>query len=386
MTKLVFKVRAENRYAGLKFPLRLRPLEDELLSSWLIRFAILHRTMPMTFTNLYLPETKNKLWSADIDLQADTGLLAALSVKSGGIPVEQLHSMTLKNYEGYLVEQIYGNTGATQFINPMGMRGRRNTLPGLRFCPECLRGDIKPYFRKRWRLSLFTVCPIHRCFLHDRCPHCLTPLTPYIACHDGRLTDCYKCGKSLIAKSVPLIPAPEECIRVTDFLSKILDDGYADINNAPVYSHLYFRVLHHILRLVMSRKCGGRLRAEVGMEWGATRVKSFEAIPISDQARLVEKAVWLLDEWPRRFVDVCRRQRILSSVLLHDLEVAPFWYWDVVMRELYRPDRGVAEGEIRAAISYMGMNGLVINEQKLSRLLGVNQVFRKRAVKLDDFV
>lgn len=378
MTKLVFKVRAENRYAGLKFPLRLRPLEDELLSSWLIRLAILHRTMPMTFTNLYLPHTKNKLWSSDLDLQADGELLAGLSVKAAGIPVEQLHSMTLKSYEGYLFELVYGKTGATQFISPLGMRGRRATLPGLRFCPECLRSDPQPYFRKIWRVSLSTVCTVHNRYLHDHCPHCCTPLTPYIACHEGRMTDCYKCRNSLVSAKARFLAAPDPLVAVAGRLNKALVDGMVVVGETPVYSHLYFKVLHHVLRMLMSGKWGARLRSEVGLEWVGDHMQTFERVLIQDQSRLIEKAVWLLEEWPERMISICRRQRVWESTLLHDIEHAPFWYWDVVMRELYRPDRIVAEEEIRAAIVYMRGRGMLVNQQRLSRLLGVYQVFRKR--------
>jgi hypothetical protein len=378
VTKLVFKVRAENRYAGSKFPLRLRPLDDELLSSWLVRVAILHRTMPMTFTNLYLPQTKNKLWSSDLDLQADGELLSRLSVKAAGIPIALLHSMTLGSYEGYLFDQVYGKTGATQFISPLGMRGRRNTLPGLRFCPECLRGDPQPYFRKIWRLSLSTVCPTHCCYLHDRCPHCSTPLTPYIACHNGQMTDCYKCRRSLLPDQAWLPTVPDGLMDVTKYLLKALDDGIVMIGGSPVYSHLYFRVLHHILQLMMNRKWGDRLCDGARPELSGRLTKMFERMSISDQAKLIERAVWLLNEWPERFVDVCRRQRVLSSALLHDLEVAPFWYWNIVARELYQPERRIADEEIRAAIAYMERRGMLVNQQGLSKLLGVNQVFRKR--------
>ncbi|MGB4598634.1 MAG: TniQ family protein [Trichlorobacter sp.] len=380
MTKLVFKVRAENRYAGLKFPLRLRPLEDELLSSWLIRLAILHRTMPMTFTNLYLPHTKNKLWSSDLDLQADGELLAGLSVKAAGIPVEQLHSITLKSYEGYLFERVYWKTRATQFILPLEMRGRRATLPGLRFCPECLRSDPQPYFRKIWRVSLSTVCTVHNRYLHDRCPHCSTPLTPYISCQNGRMTDCYKCRMSLVQGRASPSSAPDELVVVTNRLVQAFKAGVVVIGGKPIYSHLYFRVLHHVLRMLMSGKWGARLRSEVGLEWVGDHMQTFERVLIQDQARLIEKAVWLLDDWPKRFVDLCQRQGIWSSALLHDVEDAPFWYWDVVIRELYRPDRVVSEEEIKAAIAYMEGHGMPVNERSLSRLLGVNQVFRKRSL------
>lgn len=378
MTKLVFMARTENRFAGYKFPLRLRPLEDELLSSWLIRLAILHRTMPVTFTNLYLPHTKNMLWSSDMDLQADESFLAELSVKAAGIPVEVLHAMTLRSYEGYLYESVYKISGGTPFVLPLGLRARRATLPGLRFCPQCLHTDPAPYFRKAWRLSLVTVCPTHRCYFYDRCPHCNTPLMPYNACREGRMTDCYKCGRSLISDATDFSQVPSELVEVTDRLLKVLADGIVMISGSPVYSHLYFRVLHHMLRMFINRKWGAKLSGVIGFELVGGRTRMFESVALHDQAKLIEKAVWFLDEWPERFVDICRRKKVLSSVLLHDFEDAPFWYWDVVMRELYRPDRGMTEEEIRSAIAYMERRNIPTNQQRLSRLLGVNQVFRKR--------
>ena len=177
-------------------------------------------------------------------------------------------------------------------------------LPGLLFCPECLRGDPQPYFRKIWRLSLSTVCPTHCCYLHDRCPQCSTPLTPYIACRNGQMTDCYKCGRSLLPDQAWLSAVPDELVSVTKHLLKILDDGIVMIGGSPVYSHLYFRVLHHILQLMMNRKWGDRLCDDARPELSGSLTKMFERMSIFDQAKLIERAVWLLNEWPERFVDV----------------------------------------------------------------------------------
>jgi hypothetical protein len=198
------------------------------------------------------------------------------------------------------------------------------------------------------------------------------------------MTDCYKCGRSLLPDKTGLLAAPDELVGVTKFLLKVLDDGIAMIGGSPVYSHLYFRVLHHMLQLLMNRKWGDQLWEEAGAELSGSRTKMFERMEIFDQAKLIKRAVWLLDEWPERFVDACRRQKILSSALLHDFFDAPFWYWDVVMRELYRPDWGVSEEEIKAAIAYMKGHGMLINQQRLSRLLGVHQVFRKRGRKFNN--
>lgn len=76
--KLVYKVRSQRIYFGFKFPRKIRPFHGELLGSWLTCLSLLHRTVPVTFTNMFMPETRNKLWSADLDLQADSTVLDAL--------------------------------------------------------------------------------------------------------------------------------------------------------------------------------------------------------------------------------------------------------------------------------------------------------------------
>lgn len=43
---------------------------------------------------------------------------------------------------------------------------------GQQFCPTCLAEDAVPYFRKRWRIALNTVCTRHGTMLLDRCPAC----------------------------------------------------------------------------------------------------------------------------------------------------------------------------------------------------------------------
>ncbi|MCL5422508.1 MAG: TniQ family protein [Nitrospirae bacterium] len=137
-----------------KFRYRLDPQEDELLSSWLIRTALFHLTEPSTFVNLYLPRWRNVLWARDVDVWADKDLLETLSLKSG-IAYETLYNLTLRSYEGYLAETITPKT-RNPFIQFLKNCSRMKVGYGLRFCPECLRSDETPYFRKKWRLSFST--------------------------------------------------------------------------------------------------------------------------------------------------------------------------------------------------------------------------------------
>jgi hypothetical protein len=152
--------------------------------------------------------------------------------------------------------------------------------------------------------------------------------------------------------------------------------------------------------LILSRKYGKQIREGIWLDLGeeqlplslrvlnvngndgdvqaVKRWKAFEAVPLQIQAKMLVRAVWLLEEWPERFVEVCSKQKLLSSAMLRDMNPAPFWYWKVVIERLYRPDRFVTETEIREALWYMESRGMVYSELALSRLLGVGQVFRKR--------
>jgi len=298
-----------------------------------------------------------------------------------------LRTMTFRSYEGYLFEEVHGSTGATPFINPLGMRGRRSSLPGLRYCPLCLHDDEHPYFRKKWRLAFSVLCTQHRCYLLDRCPRCGTPLTPYLSCKDEHVVVCYRCGGSLVGAEKLSASEDVEIINVVKWLYTVLDDGYVVISDTPIHSHLYFNVLHQILKLMISKRYGQKLRESVGIcSLEISGYKTYESIPIRDQARMLIKAVWLLNEWPQRFVGICEHSKLFSSALLKDLEQAPFWYWRVIVTKLYNPDTVVTTEEIQEAYRFMERRGIPISEFSLSKMLGVRQVFRKRAMKLSDLM
>jgi hypothetical protein len=150
-----------------------------------------------------------------------------------------------------------------------------------------------------------------------------------------------------------------EVVKVQERIWQIMDDGYVVMGGIPAYSHLYFQVVHQLLKLMMTRRYGPKFREAVGLKQDITKGhKMFESVPIKDQAEMQVKVLWLLDDWPSRFVIICEQHKLLSSALLRDMDPAPFWYWRVVNEYLYRPDRFVTEVEIREAIKYMEDRGM----------------------------
>jgi hypothetical protein len=78
-----------------------------------------------------------------------------------------------------------------------------------------------------------------------------------------------------------------------------------------------------------------RLRLEQPIEWQSGWV-SFEHTPIVGRVYLLEQAMWLLADWPERFVALMRYHRINSSSLLRDMggEI-PFWFNAIVTEQFY---------------------------------------------------
>lgn len=64
------------------WPIRYKPLPDELLSSWLVRLAHGHGLKVQTFCNLIFGN-KLQVWNRDIDRLAPEWLIAELSSKTG---------------------------------------------------------------------------------------------------------------------------------------------------------------------------------------------------------------------------------------------------------------------------------------------------------------
>ena len=174
------------------FVIHPHPQEDELLSSWLVRVALAHDTMPWSFYNMHFPEYKNIVFSRDVDVWAPEDFLQKLVLKSG-YTYEQIFNLTLRSYIGTLLPK-FNPSGWNRYFSYIKARSRSNKLYGQKYCPECLKEDENPYFRKAWRLKSVTKCVKHNTELHNRCPSCSTPISVYKFSRNGSgYTKCWQC-------------------------------------------------------------------------------------------------------------------------------------------------------------------------------------------------
>ena len=379
------------------WPVRLKPQEDELLSSWLMRLAISHGLKLHTFCSITLPN--KAIWNRDIDKSADAEVKQILSSKTG-TPISRVHATSLAAYENVLYEK-HNHFGPTSWIMPVGIYHRRRRQFGLQYCPRCLAEDVEPYYRRKWRIAFMVMCEKHNILLHDRCPKCDEPINFHrneLGDHRKSVADsltlCYFCRFNLQAAGTELIirTASTES-KFTTMLLETMEAGFCQLSERVItYSHLFFLGLRQLVKILAMRDNRiAKLRQAISDSFGvklyapsAPVSTDFQELGIEARRQLLGLAYCLLEEWPQRFIELSRKYKIWSSLWIRHLEptvkgrttTAPFWLWSVVRDYLYRAKYCPSDQEITSAIKYLENKGETVNNSSVARLLGV-AVIRK---------
>jgi hypothetical protein len=167
----------------VRLPVRTRMLSDELISSWLTRFA--HQAFGMTPAQFVWHVCRRQLAGGiyRLDVGASRDVIEILAARAG---------TTITALAAGMLPHPGTQTGDSWLLRVGRMsRTSENEEAGwIQYCPGCLAEDKTPYFRRRWRIVVSTCCPRHGILLADRCPVCERTLS-----RDTIRTDC--CGRPL---------------------------------------------------------------------------------------------------------------------------------------------------------------------------------------------
>lgn len=376
-----------SRFEGLPglsgdfWPVHPHRLRDELLSCWIVRTAHANRIKLQTFTTLGFGRDAT-LWNRDIDRSASDALLQELSAQTGSSVVE-LRGGMLSGYEGTLFERHNAN-GNSNWILPLGIYHRTRKGFGVQFCPLCLFFDTVPYYRRSWRLSFCTVCDHHGTMLHDRCPACASPVV-YFRNDVGKRSDyrigdhvsCWKCGVDLRRAPAYRPPAPDGLsLGALRSLVAFHDIGwwFQGKTHYP-YGYLYFDALHHLvtfLPTVRGRRLLDVIEREAG--WRPPTIhhmarERFEQRPVRVRHDLLVAALWLLEDWPNRFVRAAKDCRLSQSRILCG-NALPFWFESEIRLSLGAGPATPTPGEARQASNHLTRTGKVQSTAAVGRLMG----------------
>lgn len=355
-----------------RWPGRPRQLPDESFSSWFARTAAANGLRPGELYRIVQPGGDRN--PRDLDRHADIHLLGLLAERTGRI-VEELRHSTFIRWVGLLFERDDG-LNKLAWLPPAGREGGKRCF-GQQLCPWCLRADQQPYLRLIWRLSFFTVCPIHGRLLLDRCPSCNEPFS--ILRQDGRgEIRCTGCGADLrtFTGDEPAV----DSVEAQRDLQELIREGWRVLGDyGPVYSFAVFEILALITRLLAGGKHAYALRTRIAEHEPGLSVRP-ETIPrardgalLTPRARgvLVAMAYWLLADWPHRFVETAKSVGMTSTDLRkHPAGEYPFAYAHAVEWHLKEPFKGGARDEISAAAGILHHHGQAATHRNLVALCG----------------
>jgi hypothetical protein len=186
--------------SGTLWPIHLKPLDEELLSSWMIRLARAYAIKPVWFWRLFWPvDFRNVDWAAP------GGLLELLALKTAA-PLDRTVQTTLT-----VLSQAHAIASS------------------LRYCPVCLVEDTEPYFRRRWQMPFLLLCERHGAVFLQGCPHCRRPLRPeLVPLSRDSMAWCSHCGHDLRRPERESIPPSRARHQVLDWerrLWKLVEAG-----------------------------------------------------------------------------------------------------------------------------------------------------------------
>lgn len=320
--------------SGRAWPAHPKPLDDELLSSWLVRTARANGLKLQTFCDTVFGK-EDQLWNRDIDRSAPEWLQAAMSEHTG-TSQERVRQTTLDIYRGRIYHRR-NTTGQLQWILSAGIYHRTRRYFGMQFCPQCLAEDEEPYFRTRWRVAALTFCAEHKLHLHDRCPSCAVPIAfhrrelgrPEVT-DPGLLCQCNVCDFDLrYAEAKSFAPYEQNiATRLTSLAAYV-----SGANDSIDIDHM--DVLHQLCKVMTGMRGRCRLAAFVADAIGTANFdiphghRTFESRPVEQRAHLIQLAVWLLADPRVRLLAAWQARAVRYNYLVRDFPSSPGWYCSI---------------------------------------------------------
>lgn len=294
-------------------------LQDEVISSWLMRCALAQGCDPTALTGEVWPGLR--FWCSDPDRELSSEQAVRLSQLSG-IPAAALQAASLQP----LYQMMAGTPSFPRGIAPwflcLGCRNRRRS-GGLQYCPKCFKEQI-PHYLIQNRLAWHTTCPVHHVILLDRCECCHAPLCPQLLTPpEETLGRCHRCGYELrFASTQSLLLNALSFQRTTDGLFSRPALRYGDrhllLTEWLTLSHWMIGILRTAARA--PSPCMEMFFRELGVDLAELKPPPtglpFEYLSPVDRASLLANVWSMLEIGPERLMVVAERERIRPSLLL----------------------------------------------------------------------
>lgn len=363
-----------------------KPLEDELLSSWLTRMAIKHRRVLSTFLSLFVRNNGHEISKVDIDFLYNEKFFDSLVSKSN-LSKKEILGLSLRSEEGYLFtcnDCLYPPKQIRKLTN-------KRTHNGLMYCSKCLAEDNIPYFRKKWRYNFYNACPKHKIFLTDRCWKCYEKINLSKIKHFKELCFCFECERDLRETiSFPIQSNFLYGLKAIKWFEKGLNKGYFFINKKKINSVFVFESFTR-LRYLLHRKEKLNLNKFPMIDEYKDIFKklneynSKKALSIKKEFILTSMVYFLFQNYPKNFINFAHQNNLTHREFVHGFNNSSYWYQTMIDELIPMENkigRVICESEVAGAIKYLQEKGKVVNQLSVANIVGCHFTIHKGFVEI----
>lgn len=307
------------------------PVEDEALSSYLRRVALMHGMTPYAFISLYL--NSKEFWARDVD----RGPIQAFEEKLGELSrlgVSKIRSMTFRSWAAVLTPRNY-ETGKPPailpWINASGVFHRIRKRHALQFCPCCIAES--PVVKKHWRLSFVLFCQRHGCMLRDSCVHCDAPFIAHRSQY-MRLR-CHQCNLNLDAIH-GIVQAADEDKSAMELQARLTELFSLRNSSHSQLARLELLGLRSLIAAIITGRYWARTAKIIDLEQIALDKKltgplRIELLRHEKRLHIMRICARLLEDWPKGFNKVIETNGVRQEDFILPVDEMPKWLADEVI-------------------------------------------------------
>ncbi|EMI5620017.1 Uncharacterised protein [Acinetobacter baumannii] len=292
-------------------------IDDETLSSWLVRTALYQGCDPMVLS--WRIWDKYRIWTIDFERNLAHEHLLALS-KATGLQIDVLDQMLLIHLAKKCVHEFHAESAIWSWILCQGIRNRKKSV-GQQYCPHCLAEGI-PYLRKEWRMAWATVCTKHQISLQDSCPECGFYFLPHkLQGLEHVLCICHHCGFDLRnSQGIEANSAFQKAAQAA------IQQGYINCGTNFLLVAEWFavaKVFVLLLRKAAAHKNGrfANIFADLGVSLETLvlpkTVGTFEWLPIAERHGLLRDCYILLQQPLEKLIDTAQLHSLSANAILN---------------------------------------------------------------------
>lgn len=372
------------------FLIRPRPFDAESLSSWRQRGAVENGfwryPQPSGYQSGHdidrLPTVIEQQW---ISTEFNLGLnhVVSMALETILLPIQRQNVFSPR----------------WRWATSMGSRSNSSSH-GPMCCPLCLQADPIPYFRIHWRFAFLTECPVHKTEMINQCPGCGGPIWP---ASFGRLTKsrcpqsasvCICCGFDL-RNQVANIPSElsQSEILWNTIVSGNIPDSFKQVKSLPDFFDGVWVICQLLIRSQSSRLLNFVPASITGASDAGGPHRTIEGCSITERRRLINSALWLIDEWPGRFLDCAARVGISRTHFISTVAANPSWLTEVVDKHLTRRSPVTTIKDVEDAIHVLEEREEPVSKSAVRRVLGVTEskaaneiLFRREVARVDELL